>query len=151
MKKIVYSIIIIVIVTISIISANYVHYIQNKLKIEKTNNEFTQYEGKRLQINIVVTLMNKAIQKNIENEIQQGENKIFLENDTNSIKVFLEIKSRNSIIPMEELILNEKAGVEKVEYAFSDLLFNITKIEYHEKTKQIKKVIITAQEEQDNK
>ena len=41
---------------------------------------------------------------------------------------------------MERLILNEKAGVEKVEYAFSDLIFKAVDIEYHSKTGQIKSV-----------
>ncbi len=147
MKKIVVSIIIIVIVIISIMFANYIEYTQNKTKIANLNKEFTIYQENDFQINTVVTLMNKAIQKNKDNNINQDDKNYFIENDTNSIKVFLEIKSRNSLIPMEDLILSEKAGTEKVEYAFSDLLFRITKIEYHQKTGQIKNIIITANEE----
>lgn len=148
MRKTVYAILIPIIIIISIIFANYVEYAKIRTEIRNTNKEFIAYENKNLQINTVVTLMNKAIQKNIENKINQDENKIFKENDTNSIKIFLEIKSRNSIIPMESLILGEKAGTEKVEYAFSDLLFEITTIEYHEKTGQVKKIIFTAKETQ---
>lgn len=44
---------------------------------------------------------------------------------------------------MEELILNEKAGIEKVEYAFSDLTFTITNIQYHKKSGQVKSITFT--------
>ena len=46
-------------------------------------------------------------------------------------------------IPMENLILNDKIGVEKVEDAFSDLLFETKDIEYHKKTGQVKQVVFT--------
>ncbi len=148
MRKILYLILIPVIIIVSIVFANYVEYAKNKSEIINLNKEFTAYENKNLQINTVVTLMNKAIQKNKENKIQQAESKKFETNDTNSIKLYLEIKSRNSIIPMEELLLNDKIGIEKVEYAFSDLIFEISNIEYHEKTGQVKKIIFTAKEEE---
>lgn len=148
MKKTLYMILIPVIVIICIVSAKYVEYAKHKTETNSLNKEFIAYENKNLQINTVVTLMNKAIQKNIENNIEQNENNnYFQDNDTNSIKIYLEIKSRNSIIPMEELILGKKAGTEKVEYAFSDLLFEISNIEYHKKTGQVKKIIFTAKED----
>lgn len=147
MRKTLYMILIPVIVIICIVSAKYVEYAKNKAEIRNLNKEFTAYENKNLQINTVVTLMNKAIQKNIENKIIQNENKYFQDNDTNSIKIYLEIKSRDSVIPMEELILGEKAGIEKVEFAFSDLLFEITDVEFHKKTGQVKKIIFTAKED----
>ena len=45
-------------------------------------------------------------------------------------------------------VLNDKAGVEKVEYAFSDLIFEMTDVEYHEKTGQVKS--ITFEEKESN-
>lgn len=148
MRKTLYFILIPVVIIVSIVFANYIEYTKNKTEIINLNKEFIAYENKNLQINTVVTLMNKAIQKNKENGIPQTEKQNFEPNDTNSIKIYLEIKSRNSMIPMEELLLNSKIGIEKVEYAFSDLIFEISNIEYHEKTGQVKKVIFTAKEEE---
>lgn len=147
MRKTLYLILIPVIIIVSIIFANYIEYTKNKTEIINLNKEFIAYENKNLQINTVVTLMNKAIQKNKENKVKQAESRKFEQNDTNSIKLYLEIKSRNSVIPMEELLLNDKIGIEKVEYAFSDLIFEISNIEYHKKTGQVKKIIFTAKEE----
>ena len=88
-----------------------------------------------------------ANRKNTENNIKQDEKKVFNENDTNSIKIYIETKSSKDElvqIPMEELMLNEKTGPEKVEYAFSDLKFKMTQKEYHKKTGQIKKIVFTV-------
>lgn len=149
MKKAIILILIVVIVIVSIVFANYVEFSKKKTEIEILNKEFLAYENSNVQINTIITLMNKAIEKNKENEIPQDENRIFQENDTNSIKLYLELKSSNAVIPMEELMLNEKAGMQKVGLAFSDLLFNITDIEYHKNTGQIKKVVFTAIENTD--
>jgi len=46
---------------------------------------------------------------------------------------------------MEELILSNKSSIEKVEYAFADVIFKMTEKEYHKKTGQIKKIVFTEQ------
>ena len=93
--------------------------------------------------------MNRAIALNRSNNIRQNENKIFEENDTNSIKIYLETKSTKDEalvkVPMEELILSNKSSIEKVEYAFADVKFKMTEKEYHKKTGQIKKIVFTEQ------
>ena len=138
MKKIVVLILIPVLIIIAIVFSNYVEYARMKTQVSNINKEFLAYENSKVQINTIITLMNKAIQKD--------ENNKFKENETNSIKIYIEIKSREAVIPMEELILGEKAGIEKVSYAFSDGLFEITKVEYHEKTGQVKTIVFTAKE-----
>ena len=150
MKKIIILILIAVTIAISMIFVNYTEYRNKLAQVNKINKEFTAYENNIMQISTVITIMNKAIQLNTENDIQKDENNFFIENETNSIKVFLEIRSRESVIPMEDLILGKKAGIEKVSFAFSDMLFKIDNIEYHEKTGQIKKIIILAKEETEN-
>lgn len=147
MKKILIIITIFVISIVSIVFMKYTEYTKNQKKILNFNKEFLIYENSTVQINNIVTLMNKAIAKNTENNIQQDEKKLFKENDTNSIKIYIETKSSKDEIvqiPMEELMLNEKTGPEKVEYAFSDLKFEMTQKEYHKKTGQIKKIIFTV-------
>lgn len=148
MKKTIVLILIIVVVIISIIFTNYVEYSKAKMKVLEFNKEFLEYKNSNVQINTIITLMNKAIQKNKDNQIEQDENQYFKENDKNSIRIFVEIKSKSAVIPMEKLILDEKSGMEKVSYAFSDMLFKTTKVEYHERTGQVKKIVFTAIEEE---
>ena len=37
-------------------------------------------------------------------------------------------------------MLDKNAGVEKVEYAFSDLIFEVSDVQYHQKTGQVKSI-----------
>lgn len=148
MKKILIVIAIVVISTISIMFMKYSEYTKKQKNIYNINQEFLAYENSTIQINNIVTIMNKAITMNTQNNIQQDKKNIFKENDTNSIKIYLETNSSKDEkmvqIPMEELMLNNKTGPEKVEYAFSDLKFEMTQKEYHKKTGQIKKIVFTV-------
>jgi len=146
MKKTFILICISTLVIISCVFAKYVEYSRKQNEIQKINKEFLLYQNSDIKINTIVSIMNKAIQLNKTNKIQQDNKKIFIENETNSLKIYLETKSsedENLKIPMEELILNEKAGIEKVEYAFSDLTFTITNIQYHKKSGQVKSITFT--------
>lgn len=146
MKKIFILILVSTMIIISCVFVKYNEYVAQKNEIKKINKGFLVYQNSDVQINTVVSIMNKAIQQNKENKLQQDEKNIFIENNSNSIKVYLETKSSENEkvrIPMEKLILNEKAGVEKVEYAFSDLKFTITDIQYHKKSGQVKSITFT--------
>ena len=134
---------------VMIMFAKYYEFTHSQNKIKSINKEFLAYEESTIQINKIVTLMNRAIVLNRSNNIRQNENKIFEENDTNSIKIYLETKSTKDEVlvkvPMEELILSNKSSIEKVEYAFADVKFKMTEKEYHKKTGQIKKIVFTEQ------
>lgn len=146
MKKTFILICVSTLVIISCVFAKYIEYSSKQNEIQKINKEFLLYKNSDVQINTIVSIMNKAIQENKINKIQQDSKKIFIENETNSIKVYLETKSAEDEkvkIPMEELILNEKAGIEKVEYAFSDLSFTMTDIQYHKKSGQVRSITFT--------
>lgn len=147
MKKTLILISILVIAVVSCTFAKYTEYSKNKAEIQNINNEFLHYQNSTVQINTIISLMNKAIELNKNNNISQNENLEFIENETNSIKIYLEAMSSNNEelvqIPMEKLMLNEKAGSEKVMLAFSDTKFEMTEKEYHQKTNQIKKIVFS--------
>ena len=119
-----------------------------KNKIKEENREYLYYKDKTIKINNVITIMNKAIESNRNNNIESNDKNEFIENDTDSIKVYIEIKSRESIIPMEALLLSENGGVQKVESLFSDMFFEYKTIEYHKKTGKIKKIVFIAVEDE---
>ncbi len=148
MKKIIFFILISVIILIAIFGINYLNYVSNKKQILNQNKEYIQYEGSVIKINQVTTVMNKAIDNNKKNDIETDENGKFIENDTNSIKVYLEIESRDSVIPMEDLLLSEVSTTAKVEKLFSDMFFEYKEIKYHQKTGQVSEIIFRAIEEE---
>lgn len=147
MKKTLILIIIFVIVAISCIFTKYTEYSKYKTEIQNINNEFMQYQNGVVQINTIISLMNRAIELNKKNNITQEEDLNFIENDTNSIKIYLETTSSDGTelvqIPMEKLMLSERAGAETVMYAFSDLKFTMKEKAFHPKTGQIKKIIFS--------
>ena len=140
MKKVLIFSILLSIIVVCITYAWYGELKVKKQKIESINNEFLIYKDRNIQINTLNTLMNKAIQYNIDNKVQQDEKNAFIENDTNSIKIYINLSIEQITIPMERLLLNKDPSnrAEKVEYAFSDSLFVLKDVEYHSKTGQIK-------------
>ena len=142
MKKLISIIFIVVIIIIIIVFVKYKEEQRVLKDIKKINNEFIIYEGRKIQINTLNTLMNKAIQYNYDNNIEQDGKGNFLENDTNSIKIYVELPIDNTTVSMERLLINKNqtGRTEKVEFAFSESLFEIKNIEYHNKTKQIKSI-----------
>ena len=64
MRKILVIILAIVIMITSIFLAKYIEYAKNKNNVENINKEYLAYENKNIQINTIVSLMNKAIEQN---------------------------------------------------------------------------------------
>ena len=78
MKKIIILILIAVTIAISMIFVNYTEYRNKLAQVNKINKEFTVYENNIIQISTVITIMNKAIQLNTENDIPKDENNFLL-------------------------------------------------------------------------
>lgn len=140
MKKFIAILLFILIAVVCITFVRYQELQKLKQKVNKINSEFLIYENRKIQINTLNTLMNKAIQYNLDNQVEQDEKKVFIENDSNSIKIYVELSIEQTTVTMERLLLNKDPSnrAEKVEYAFSDSLFILKDVEYHEKTGQIK-------------
>ena len=145
MKKIIITICVIVIAIICCMYLKISEYSKVKREIKGINNEFLAYKNSKITIGKVVSLMGKAIELNKRNNIKQDENELFYANDTNSIKLYMEVKSSDESqivsITMEKLILSDKAGPTKVTEAFSDVLFEYEEIKYHKKTGQVSQII----------
>ncbi len=112
----------------------------NKIEVKKINKEYETYLNKQILGLDVTSVINKAIDSNTKNEIQKDDKGFFIENNTNSIKV--EVIIYNEEIPktykMETI---EKAGMNGFIDNFNLIDFTCSKIEYHEKTKKVKKII----------
>ena len=115
MKKIIIIISVIVIAIISCVYVKYLDYSKTVRETKSINNEFLAYRNSKIRISKVISLMGKAIELNKNNGIKQDENKLFSENDTNSIKIYLEVKSSDEkkivTIQMEEMM--EKTDLDR--------------------------------------
>jgi len=140
MKKVLILILIALIVGIAVS----VGYISNKYtktsEIQKINKEYEFYKGKELLGTDVTTAINKALDSNERNEIPKDEKGFYIENDTNSIKV--EIVMYNEDEPKTyQMETIQKVGITGFINNFNLIDFTCSKIEYHEKTKMVRKIV----------
>lgn len=109
----------------------------NEKEIIKQNQEFEYYLNKKIYGTELVSIINKAIDKNEQNKILKDEKKYYVENEENSLKIEIKMGKINKTYPMEEIYNNNIT--EFVKY-FNLAEFECIKIEYHKKTGRISKM-----------
>lgn len=120
-----------------------------KITLQKQlNSEYEQYMNKDIYGTDVATILNKAMNNNKQNGIEQKDGK-YIENNTNSIIVELvmitnEEKEKTKTYRMETI---DKVGISEFIKNFNTAKFKITKMEYHEQTSKIKYIEISQQYE----
>lgn len=119
---------------------------KNLTMIQNENALYEEYKNKQVFGTEVVSIINKATNYNLKNEIEQDEKGFFIENQTNSITVEIKLLSEGELktYPMEAI---QKAGTEGFVQNFNLILFKCTNIEYHEQTKRVSKMIFEQIEE----
>ena len=125
------------------ISYMYLNYKANLNETKKENNQFESYYNQEFYGGDVVTIINKAYDNNLTNGVEKDSKGIFKENDTNSIKVFVELiyqNDTNSIKIDVKMIDNDKiynmetlysGGMDTFAKYYSGIRFKCTKIDYH--------------------
>ena len=78
---------VIIIVIVSIVAVQYSSYKVEQDTIKQENAEFEQYKDKEIYGLDLATIINKVMDKNIKNEIPKDNQNMFIENETNSIKM----------------------------------------------------------------
>ena len=111
------------------ISYMYLNYKANYNEARKTNYQFESYYEKEFYGADVVTLINKAYDNNLTSGVERDKNGIFIENDTNSIKIDVKIIDNDTLYNMETLYIG---GMDK---NYNGIKFKCTKIEYHQNRK----------------
>jgi len=146
MKKVLICLIIVVIVGV-VISIMYVTGIRKELiQIKEHNQEYETYLDKEVLGTDVTTIINKATNQNEKNEISKDEKGFYIDNEINSIKVELIMlqEEEKTTYQMETL---QKVGLNGFIKNFNLIKFKCSKIEYHEKTNYIKKIVFEQMEE----
>ena len=110
------------------ISYMYLNYKASYNEARKTNYQFESYYEKEFYGADVVTLINKAYDNNLTSGVERDKNGIFIENDTNSIKIDVKIIDNDTLYNMETLYI---AGMDKFVENYNGIKFKCTKIEYH--------------------
>lgn len=135
MKKYILIIITIVLIIVAIISYKVYTYNTMKNNLDNNNKTYSVFYDKNVLGTDVATLINKAIDNNKKNSVEKNDNGIYNNNNNNSINIEIKFKDLDEPIPMEKI--NELDSIRFVQN-FGGFSFKCTKIEYHEKTGNIK-------------
>ena len=138
MKKLLLILILLFMIIIFSIYALCLNNISTQKKIKNYNKEYEQYLEKAINGTQLATLINKVIDNNEKNNVEKDRDKHYIPNEENSIKIDIAILHTKKTYPMEEFYNNDTA--EFVKY-FSLEQFRCKKIEYHEKTGKVSKML----------
>ena len=117
--------------------------------VKQQNKEYEQYLNSEIYGTDVVTLINKAISSNENNNVQKDEKENYVNNNQNSIQIDLimitdEEKKETATYKMEAI---SKVGIAEFIKNFNTAKFKCTKTEYHEQTGKIAYMEISQQYE----
>ena len=122
-----------------IIIAILVYFYYNTLKIaiisQNINKEYEKYTKEDILGSTLMTLINKASDQNERNGIEKDKKNIYIENDTNSIKIEVKFLESDKTFSMEAI---SSLGAEQFIKNYNMMTFKCTKKEYHQKTNSIK-------------
>lgn len=135
MKKYVLIIITIVLVIVAIIAYKVYEYRVTQNDVTNNNKIYNSFYEKEVLGTDVVTLINKAMDSNENNSVEKDEKGYYIDNNTNSINVDIKFKDLDEPISMERI---DKLDSVRFIQNFGGFSFKCTKIEYHEKTGNVK-------------
>jgi len=124
----------IVVIIIAIIFFNYMNYKKEQNDILKYNLQFEENYQKEIYGRHLTSIINKVINNNEKNNVEIGQDKRYIKNDTNSINVEIKMTDTDTVYPMEMLY---NGGVEQFVEHYGNIQFKCTKIEYHKKTGRV--------------
>ena len=135
MKKMMLILFAIVVIAVAIIAVKYYSYKIEYNSILQENAEFEEYKDKEIYGIELGTLINKTIDKNIKNKIENDENEVFIPNEENSIQIEIYMQDNEQTYKMETFY---NSGMQQFIQYYGNIQFKCSKIEYHKNTGKIK-------------
>ena len=142
MKKTYLLIICIMLIIIIIICANILYNQNLNQNTQNYNNSYLEYLNKNIYGTDIITLINKAIDNNIKNNIEKNEKGLYQDDEKNSVIIEIvfiidEEKHTTKTYRMENI---EKAGISEFISNFDTAVFKSSNVEYHKQTGKISKI-----------
>ena len=120
-----------------------------QIDAQANNKEYITYKDKTIVGTTLVSLINKTVDNNEKNNIEKDEKNTYIENDKNSVKIyiyFLDLEKEDKYIEtpytMEQIYNNDTDNFIKL-YGTSN--FYCSNIDYHEKTGNVKSLTCEQQ------
>lgn len=123
------------VVIISLIAYGYEQYKTKTNEISNNNLYYENIYNKEISVEEFATIINSAMDKNEKNGLTKDEKSMYIENNTNSIKIDIKFIQSDEIYSIEPIYIND---ISKFIRIYSTSKFKCTKIDYHKKTKFVK-------------
>lgn len=124
---------------ILIIAAYSVYQYRNQfLQAQELNKQYEEYYDEEFFLGTqLISIINKTMDLNEKNEIEKDNSGYFIDNQKNTIKIYINFVYKDDVktVPMEDIA---EMGTEEFIKIYSTEDFRCTKIEYHEKTNNVK-------------
>lgn len=146
MKKIVIIFGILIVTLIFIVSVSLIENNKNLANIKIYNKQYEEYYQKKVYGTEVITIINKAIDENIRNDIKKDERGYFINDGLNSIKIEIKLLNDKKITTYQMETLTN-VGLEGFIKNFNLIQFKCTNIEYHDSTKKVSTITFEQIEE----
>ena len=138
MKKIVIFFVIIIAI-VATVAYLYLNTLASNNTAKRENLEFTSYYKKEVMGGEIVTLINKAIDNNVVNNVETDENGNYIDNENNSINIDIKFIDNDQTYRMEAL---NKSGLDNFMKYYNTIKFKCMKIDYHKATGKVKYMYI---------
>lgn len=134
------------VILISILSVSLIENNKNLSTIKRYNKQYEEYYQKKVYGTEVITLINKATNENVKNDVKKDEKGYFINNDLNSIKIEIKLLNDKKITTYQMETLTN-VGLEGFIKNFNLIKFKCTNIKYHNDTKKVSKITFEQIEE----
>ena len=133
MKKLIIFFIIIVAI-LCIIGLKYSSYLVEYKTIMSENSEYEKYKDKEIYGIELVTIINKAVDRNEKNKVEKTVEKVYIPNEEDSLQIDIYFIDDEQTYKMEAFY---NTGMDDFKEIYRNVKFKCTKMEYHKKTGQI--------------
>lgn len=137
MKKQVIIIGIAILVIMLVIAFAIVQNINVEKELFKYNYQYDKFLNKEVLGTEVASLINKAIDTNEKNNIEKDENKYYISNATDSIKIYIKLEPEGESFPMEKIF---NFGMTEFVKNFNLIDFTCSKVNYHKETGKVSEI-----------
>ena len=136
MKNKIIIIVIIFLIILSVSAYMVYNYRKSVISSQKVNESYKAYYDTEILGTELISVINKTVDFNEQNGIQKDENGMYIENDNNSIKIYISFKYEDDYqtVEMEKISNN---GTDNFRKVYSTASFKCTEISYHDKTKNV--------------
>ena len=125
-------------ITICVICGHLINKKGEQQDAKKYNSFYEKYLNEEMPGNNVATIIGRAVDENEKNNIPKDEDGYYIENEENSIKIDLKMKTVDKTFQMEDI---NKGEIVNFVRHFDTIKFKCIKIEYHQKNGKIAKLV----------